>query len=348
MFSRAINKIFKRSYCERILTCRVYSSNTSQLNTGEEPDPAPIFFNQETQETLQLLTRIDYKKVVRKRLTGKRLQCPEYKFMTDKELEEALELGKKRAHKRLQMPPVVKTRKEIDVILSKDEALEGFDTSKYVFTDISFGIRDREKFIVIRELDGTLRYAKWEERERLYQVYNPRRGKEIVPPKLFHGEYLEDLLKREVYEYILDRACIQYDPDDPEYKRITETVYEDINKKKKFEYLRSTRHFGPLAFYLAWNKSIDKLLCDIIELGKMEEAVALIRLYHKIHPQVNSATTKCESEDPIKLILHYASLDSPIGPLIKKILAAYQELENERQKVAEGIKTSHGINSDKS
>lgn len=158
---------------------------------GEEPDPAPIFFNQDVQKTLQLLTRIDYKKAVRKRLTGERLRCPEYKFMTDKELKEALDYGKERAHKRLQMPPVVKTRKEIDVTLSKDEALEGFDTSKYVFTDISYGIKDREKFIVIRELDGTLRCAKWEERERIIQVYNPIEGKEMLPPKLFQGEYLE-------------------------------------------------------------------------------------------------------------------------------------------------------------
>ncbi|XP_043679583.1 28S ribosomal protein S22, mitochondrial [Vespula pensylvanica] len=348
MFSRAINKIFKRSYCERILKCRVYSSNTPQLKKGEEPDPAPIFFNREVQETLQLLTRIDYKKAVRKRLTGERLKCPEYKFLTDKELQEAVDLGKKRAHKRLQMPPVIKARKEIDVILSKDEALEGFDTSKYVFTDISFGIRDRDKFVVIRELDGTLRHAKWEERDRLIQVYHPIEGKEILPPKLFQGEYFEDLLKREVYEYILDRACLQYDPDDPEYKRVTEAVYEDINKKKKFEYLRSTRHFGPLAFYLVWSKNIDKLLCEIIESRKIEEAVALIRLYQKIHPQANSATTKCESEDPIELILHYASLDSPVDTLIKKTVAVYQELERERQKVVEGIKKAHGIDPDKS
>lgn len=155
-------------------------------------------------------------------------------------------------------------------------------------------------------------------------------------------------MKREAYEYILDRACFQFDPDDSEYKRITKRVYEDINKKKKFEYLRSTRHFGPLAFYLTWNKSIDKLLCEIIESGKIEEAVALISLYHRIHPQANSAMTKCESEDPIELILHYASLDSPVGPSIKKTLAVYQELESERQKVAEGIKKAHGIKPDES
>lgn len=347
MLSRII-KICRRSHCERILTSRAYSSNAPQLNTENEVDPAPIFFNQEVQQALRILTRIDYKKVVRKRLTGEKLQVPEYKFMTDKELEEALDLAKKRVEKRLQMPPVVKTRKEIDVVLSKDEVLEGFSTSKYVFTDITFGIKERDRFIVVRELDGTLRYAKWNERDRLNQVYMSTKGKEMIAPKLFQGEYLENLLRQEAYEYLLDRACLQYDPDDPEYKRVTKAVYEDINRKKQFEYLRSTRHFGPFVFYLAWNNDIDKLLCNIIESEKFEEAVALIHLYHKIHPQAKSAMTECESEDPIKLITHYASLDAPLSPLIKKTLAVYQELEKEKQKVKEGIKKAHGIDSDKS
>ncbi|KAI4491101.1 hypothetical protein M0802_010411 [Mischocyttarus mexicanus] len=348
MLSHVINKILRHSHCERILMCRAYSSNKPQVNTENEVDPAPIFFNQEVQQALRTLTRIDYKKVVRKRLDGKKLQVPEYKFMTDEELEKALDLAKKRAEKRLQMPPVVKTRKEIDVVVSKDEALEGFSTSKFVFTDISFGIKDRDRFIVIRELDGTLRYATWDERDRLNEAYTPTEGKQMVAPKFFHGKYLENLLRQEAYEYLLDSACLQYDPDDPEYKRVTKVVYEDINEKMQFECLRSTRHFGPFVFYLVWNNSIDKLLCDIIKSEKLEEAVALIHLYHKIHPQAKSAMTKCESEDPIQLLMHYASLDSPLGPLVKKTLAVYQELEEEKQKVKEGIKKAHGIDSDKS
>ncbi|KAK2581367.1 hypothetical protein KPH14_005061 [Odynerus spinipes] len=334
--------------CGRTLSCRLFSSAAPQTSTGREPDPAPLFFNREVQGALEVLTRIDYKKAVRKRLVGKRLHPPEYKFMTEEELQEVLDQAKQRVRKRLQMPPVVKTREEITDVLAKDEALEGLNECKFVFTDISFGIRERDRYIVIREPDGTLRHAKWDERDRINYVYFPRKGKQMVAPKLFEGEYLEDLLQREAYEYLLDRACIQYEPDDLEYKKITEVVYQRVNEKKHFESLRSTRHFGPLVFHLAWNKQIDNLLCDIIESEKIDEAVVLIRLFHKIHPEAKSAAANKYDDNAIDLILHYASTDSLKGPLIKKMIAAYQELEEERRKVDEGIKKAHGIDSDES
>lgn len=43
----------------------------------------------------------------------------------------------------LQMPPVVPVRKEIDAVISRDPELTGWDKSKYVFTDITFGKTDR-------------------------------------------------------------------------------------------------------------------------------------------------------------------------------------------------------------
>lgn len=346
MFSRTISRIFGLSHCRRSLSCRLLSS-TSQSCTGGELDPAPLFFNKEVQEALELLTRIDYKKAVRKRLEGKALQLPRYKFMTEKELQEALKLAKQRVRKRLQMPPVVKTRGEINEVLSIDEALQGFETSKLVFTDISFGITDRDRLIVVRELDGTLRSAEWEERDRINFIYFPKRGKEIKPSDVFHGEYLKDLMNRCAYEYVLDRACIQYEPDDPEYKRVTEYVYENVNKTNNFNSLRSTRHFGPLVFYLAWNNKIDNLLCDLIESKEIDEAVTLIRLYHKLQPEARSATTKYDSsDDPTELILHYAELDSFKEPYIKKLISSYKELEEEKKKVEESIKKMHGINTD--
>lgn len=345
MFSRTISRIFGFSHCRRSLSCRL--SSTSQSCTGREADPAPLFFNKEVQEALELLTRIDYKKVVRKRLEGKKLQPPTYKFMTEEELQEALKLAKQRAHKRLQMPPVVKTREEIHEVLSIDEALQGFEKSKLIFTDISFGITDKDRLIVVRELDGTLRCAEWEERDRMNFIYFPRKGKEIKAPDVFHGKYLKDLMDKCAYEYTLDRACIQYEPDDPEYKRVTEFVYENVNNTNNFNSLRSTRHFGPLVFYLAWNNKIDNLLSDLIRFKNIDEAVTLIRLYHKLHPEAKSATTKYDSsDDPTELILRYAELDSFKESHIKQLISSYKELEAEKKKIEESIKKAHGISTD--
>ena len=46
-----------------------------------------------------------------------------------------------------------------------------------VFTDISFGVHDRERLVVVREADGTLRQAEWEERDRVNQIYFPKKGR---------------------------------------------------------------------------------------------------------------------------------------------------------------------------
>ena len=48
--------------------------------------------------------------------------------------------------------------------------LTGYDSAKYVFTDVTFGVHDRARFIVVRQPDGTLREADGEERDRLNQV----------------------------------------------------------------------------------------------------------------------------------------------------------------------------------
>ena len=52
--------------------------------------------------------------------------------------DDAIERGKEK----LQMPPVMEPWKNQPVTLSEDPEIEGFDTdtSKYMFTDISFNI----------------------------------------------------------------------------------------------------------------------------------------------------------------------------------------------------------------
>lgn len=49
----------------------------------------------------------------------------------------------------------------------------------------------KERFIVVREPDGTLRKATWEERDRLVQVYFPKPGRRLVPPLMFREENLK-------------------------------------------------------------------------------------------------------------------------------------------------------------
>ena len=46
------------------------------------------------------------------------------------------------------MPPFMTPRKPIDEVLSRDPEIEAFDTSKFVMTDITFGMSNRVSYFV--------------------------------------------------------------------------------------------------------------------------------------------------------------------------------------------------------
>ena len=63
-----------------------------------------------------------------------------------------------------------------------------------MFTDITFGVHDRDRNIVVREPDGILREASGEERDRLNQIYFPKEGRSITAPPLFEPTRLKEVL----------------------------------------------------------------------------------------------------------------------------------------------------------
>lgn len=96
------------------------------LNADGDSDPGPIFINPEVQGMLQALTRVDYDRVFRRRKLGTtKLSDPEYKFMTDEELQQAMRAAKERAEELLQIPPVVKARSTEAKLVCKDPELQG-------------------------------------------------------------------------------------------------------------------------------------------------------------------------------------------------------------------------------
>ena len=155
-----------------------------------------------------MLTRPDDTKIFRRRRDGRKIQDPEMKFMTEAELEKARQTAKERGAKRLQMPPVVKKRQEIDAVLSKDPAIQGHDTATYVFTDISLDVNEYERLIVMREPNGILRHAKWAERQRFNQMYFPRLGRELTAPRMFQEEFLQVIFVVALIKIILRFSLI--------------------------------------------------------------------------------------------------------------------------------------------
>merc|ERR1711988_159069 len=108
-------------------------------------------------------------------------------------------------------------------------------------------------------------------------------------PSMFQPQQMEEVLGLQKYEYLLDRACVQFEPNNPEYHRVTQRTYEHINSTGLYESLRSTRHFGGMTFYFVTHNNIDGLLRHLLSQLSLRDAGDLVLLYHKVHPESRSA-----------------------------------------------------------
>lgn len=110
----------------------------------------------------------------------------------------------------------------------------------------------------------------------------------------------QNVLDRFDYLFVLDRACIQFEPDDPVFLKTVYMTYEHILAHRKFDLLRSTRYFGPMAFYYAFESKIDDLLADMIERKLLADAASLINLYYILNEK--ESELDLESDNYLSII----------------------------------------------
>ncbi|XP_029028090.1 28S ribosomal protein S22, mitochondrial [Betta splendens] len=301
---------------------RAFCSGTQDRASPDVTNPQ--FTDPAVQEILTRITGLDLHKVFKP--IKQELKPPTYKLMTDEQLKQAVEVATEQAKKRLQMPPVLPERKPINDVLSHDKIIEGMDKAKYVFTDITYSVPHRERFIVVREPNGVLRKATWEERDRLVQTYFPKEGRKITPPLMFKEENLKMVFSQDRHEDVLDLCLVQFEPDSSEYIRIHAVTYEDVEKHEKYELLRSTRHFGGMAWYLVRARRVDGLIVDMLKRELFQDAVSLVSLFHMVHPDSDSAkeavSQRATGTDLLKI---YAQKESQRSGYIELVLQAYEQ-----------------------
>ncbi|XP_027789392.1 small ribosomal subunit protein mS22 isoform X1 [Marmota flaviventris] len=304
------------------LLCRRLSSEAAESRSSEMKKPT--FMDEEVQSILIKMTGLNLEKIFKPAV--QELKPPTYKLMTQAQLEEATRKAVEAAKVRLKMPPVLEERTPINDVLAEDKILEGIETAKYVFTDISYNIPHRERFIVVREPSGTLRKASWEERDRMIQVYFPKEGRRILPPVIFKEENLKTMYSRDRHVDVLNLCVAQFEPDSTEYIKVHHQTYEDIDKHGKYDLLRSTRHFGGMAWYFVNKKKIDGLLIDQIQRDLLDDATSLVQLYHMLHPDGQSAQeAKEQAAEGVNLIKVFAKTEAQKGAYIELTLQTYQE-----------------------
>lgn len=250
-------------------------------HTHTATDPGPQFLRAKNRELLKSLTRLDIGKVYHSRPTPKNKY--NYHFLTRQELQSKFEGALRNARRMLQMPPIVKQESDAVEVLARDPELQGLEEGKIIITDISYRVKDSDRTILVRQPDGTLETAPPEIRRRMNQTFFPREERRVIVPKLFDDAYLKRCLDEGRYEHVLDRACQQFEPYDKDFHRVTAITYQHINDNNAFDTLRSTRHFGPFAFFLAWHRIIDNLLLDCIRRDYLRSAVEAICLSYNLN-----------------------------------------------------------------
>lgn len=287
-------------------------------------NPAVFFFNDAVQSCLLEMNLRDSKKVFEPRKEGQELATPELKFLTEDELEEEQRKAAETAMYYLQLPPVLQAHQDDVVILSKDPELQGLEESKILATDISFGVAHPDRLIVARDPDGTLRHATRDERSRMIQAYFPDPSRTYEIPALFSPSNLKSLLDRSEFEFVLDRACTQFEPDDAEYVSITSQTYDYIEENGKFDTLIGTRHYGSLAFYLAFHGKLDRFLNHCISTYRIEDAVCLVNVFYLTRPDLDFK--RPSSSDDTDFLKAYIVNHSKDKGTLSMTLNAYLEL----------------------
>lgn len=262
--------------------CKFHSSAIRSASIS--PDSAEKFFlKPQVQQDLRAI--IGYEKdIVFADQPVDRLYSPRYVFMTNEELAISMERVNKRAAKILEVPPykapVVDGTPE--VLAENPEIAEVLD-APIVFTDISPGLADTNRLIVVREVNGKLRRANRTERYRMNHLYYPDPDRFYEKPKMFLPENLKRLLDEKEYRHILDRTIVQFEPSDPDYHDVMNAVFSKMDEECDYSQVWGTRYFGSLAFHLVIKGTIDNLLEYLINRDSLDRALALVNLYYTLH-----------------------------------------------------------------
>lgn len=78
--------------------------------------------------------------------------------------------------------------------------------------------------VVVRETDGILRQATWEERDRMYQAFFPTIGRKMWLPKALSTDVLPSTLNNMLHLNVLDLVCVQCDPQSHDYHRVSALI----------------------------------------------------------------------------------------------------------------------------
>ncbi|OZC07175.1 hypothetical protein X798_05811 [Onchocerca flexuosa] len=322
-------------------------AETQQAGGSNSIDVERLFTRSDIQNLLKHLTGLNLEE---KLFSNRQITQPQrahYALMTDEAYEKTVKSMEEIGKNFLQFVPVLEPRSNVPIVLANDPEIKGFDSSKYVFTDLSFGLGVQVRSVVVRETDGTLRSATPEERDRMTRVYKGHPYRPIYEPPLFKDPYLQMALDRDDHEYVLDWACHYYLPNDPVFIKLCHMIFDRTVDENKFANLYSTRHFGPFVFYLVLNNKFSPLLNHYAVEKRTEDAANLVRLIKTIFPD-EIWSCQMKDADDLKVLQLYAKenieYEAIVNDLIKAAEKKQKELKTSGSEISTGMKSEKDEN----
>lgn len=225
-------------------------------------------------------------------------------------------------------------KKPADV--KKDSEVLSFDKRcanrryEFVFIDTSEGVDIQDRFMYVRERDGTLRSATHNERLYLESKYYPQQHRPYLLPYLYtSADDMANALLYNKHVDILDGICRMRSSDDATYISTHLTVYKDIIKNSTYSLLQDTHHFYGLGMFLFMNKKVDDLVKCLLERDRIHDANIVANAYHSFHPKSASAKKVKERSGRSKTFQDlrefvFASSDVTTGRLLTTVLDKYE------------------------
>lgn len=314
--------MYRRTLCRRLYSAWIKRAQTvaeTQGNGGVSVDVERLFTRSDIQRLLKKLTGLDLEGKVFNSRKMSRPQRSHFALMTDEAYQKTVRSMRDVGVNFLQFVPVLEPRRNAPLILAKDQEIDCFDDSKYIFTDLSFGLGAQIRSVVVRETDGTLRTATPEERDRMSRVYKGHPHRPIYEPPLFKDPYLQMALERDDHEYVLDWACHYYLPNDPVFIKLCHTIFDRTVEAGKFSNLYSTRHFGPFVFYLVLNKQFPPLLNFYAAEKRSGDAANLIRLIKTVFLD-EAWSCRMENADDQTVLQEYAKENAEYAAVLSELI----------------------------
>lgn len=139
---------------------------------------------------------------------------------------------------------------------------------------------------------------------------------------------------------------MQFEPDHPTYIRTSEAVFDDIAAHGHYDILHSTRHYGPMTFYLVYNKKCDDLVVHYFKNKNLVDAAIVVRLFGLLH--ADSAVSRPAADlATLDLLRLFIDSDSLKSSKLHVALEAMLEAIKADKKTLKGVKEAQGASEDK-